>query len=376
MNHKQTKICLVSISSYAYFHPELGIKSGGAEKQIYRASLLLSQNPNYDVSVCVGDFGQEKEVEKFENLTLHKTISYKQNKILGLFKLFKIYCNINPDVFIFRTADTGIALSILWAKFIMHKKIIYFIASNAETTFTQTRKMNSLLTAITMSIAYKAADKIIAQTYQQQKIFFRNRKRKATVIKSIYPLKKEKNTSPKQSILWIGRAIPWKKPLVFMHLAKQFPHENFIMIAPPNKGQERYAQKIKKKANEIPNLQFIEYVVPNQIKKYYQNALVVVNTSVNEGFSNVMFEAMEAQCAILSLNSNPDNFIVEYGIGYVAAGCSDKLAKRLKQILFNQAKTIEMGKKGHQYLIKNHDPQKIANQITNQIEYLTNFNQF
>ena len=376
MNHKQTKICLVSISSYAYFHPEMGIKSGGAEKQIYRASLLLSENPNYNVSVCVGDFGQEKEEEKFENITLHKTISYKQNKIIGLVKLFRVYRKIKPDVFIFRTADTGIALSILFIKFILRKKVIYFLASNAETSFSNTRKMNSLLTAITMSPAYRVADKIIAQSYQQQKIFFRNRKRKATVIKSIYPLKKEKITSQKQSILWIGRAIPWKKPLVFMHLAKQFPNENFIMVAPPNKGQERYAIKIKNKAKEIPNLQFIEYVVPNQIKKYYPNALVVVNTSVNEGFSNVMFEAMEAQCAILSLNSNPDNFIVENGIGYVAAGCSDKLSKQLKQLLFNQAKTIEMGKKGHQYLIKNHDPQKIVNQISNEIEYLTNFNQF
>jgi len=358
------KICFVIPRAYYLFNPDIsGVddKIGGAQKQAFLFSTELAKNKTFDIHFCVADFGQ-KRVEKHHNITVWKSFNFDSFIIKKTIVLFKILKKINADIYVFRAADSGVALGTLFIKLFLKKKVFYMLASNIESSFSGLRKVLGLYTAFTMPLTYKYADKISVQSQEQYNLFIDGRKRKPNaIIRNIIPINNQTKKTD-NFILWVGRLDKIKSPELFLTLAKKFPYEKFVMIAPVVRDSIEYGNKIKAQTLKIKNLKYIDFVKPKEMEKYYQQTKIYVITSESEGFSNTMAEAMAAKCPVLSYTVNPDNILE--GAGFCAARNTENFHSSFEKLLKSSKLRITLGTNGYNYIRKEHRKDIIIEKLT------------
>lgn len=357
------KVCFVIPRAYYLFNPNAQgaeDKAGGAQKQTFLLSTELAKDPDFDVHFALADFGQA-DFEIIKQVKLHKSFSFSDSLIKRSFRFLKSLKRINADYYVFRSADTGVALAVFFVKNFLRKRTIYMLAHDSETSNKSLARKTRKHTAAAMRYVYKKTDKLTAQTREQSELFekYRNRKPDA-VIPNMYlpPEESSENPPERNHILWIGRLVRTKNPEIFLSLAKNYPNEKFVMIAPVVRDARKYGEQIQSEAKEIKNLQIINFVKPNEIFNYYRQAKIYVMTSESEGFSNTMAEAMQAGCPVLSYNVNTNNIFETYQCGFYAEGNFKKLTDMFVKLIANKSLTSQMGKNGAQYIINNHSEKK------------------
>ena len=162
----------------------------------------------------------------------------------------------------------------------------------------------------------------------------------------------------RDTILWVGRDDPVKKPERFLELAKAVPDEHFTIVCQTLNNDQHYKDLIAQ-AGKIPNLQFVRHVPFNQINAYFQRAKVLVNTSDSEGFPNTFIQACNCGAAILSFNVNPDGFLDTHKCGLCCNGDTARLTYNMR-FLLEANRYVEYGFNGRKYSEKYHDITRIA----------------
>jgi len=97
-------------------------------------------------------------------------------------------------------------------------------------------------------------------------------------------------------------------------------------------------------------IRFLGEIPPDQIGMWYSRVLITVACPRYEPFGLTPLEAMASGCAIVASNTGAFRSMVEEGVtGYIVPTDDiESLADRLRLLLTNPAKTIEMGSLGRQ----------------------------
>ncbi len=356
---KKIKICFVVPRAYYLFDQTLekiSDKVGGAQKQAFLFSTGLASYNLFDVHFIVADFGQKKNKMMIDGVTVWKSFNFKHNFITQIHCFYKSLKNVNADVYLFRSADRGVAFGTFLVKYLLKKKVIYMIASGSETSYVGNKKAFGPITAQLMNFVYKKSDAIIAQTKEQSILFTKNHSRNPdSIIKNIIDIEQEKNEEiQKDYSIWVGRLDKIKQPELFLELAKKIPNQKFIMIAPIVLEHQKYGIYLKKEILKIKNIEYIEFVKPKEMMLYYQKAKLYVTTSETEGFSNTMMEAMAVGCPVLSYKVDPENIIRNFQLGYCSYAEKTMFFKAFEQLIDNEDKLNIMGKNARDYIMNNH----------------------
>jgi glycosyltransferase involved in cell wall biosynthesis len=366
------KICFVIPRAYYLFNSDIKNfkdKIGGAQKQTYILSTEIAKNQNFDVHFCVADIGQPK-IEVIDKVTLWNSFNFNDIIFKRFIILYTTLKKINADYYILRASDFGTAVISLIIKYILRKKILYMVASDAETNFKTHKKMSGFLSAFFMIFTYKFADIITVQSVQQNNLFTKNYKRKPNaIVKNIIEITKSETLKIKDKILWIGRLDKIKNPELLLNLAEKFPTEKFVMIAPVVRDYVEFGNNFIRKAANYQNITVVDFVNPNEIQKYFEKAKIYVMTSDTEGFSNTMLEAMLSKCPILSYKVNNDDIFGKFEIGLWANGNPEKLYSDFQRLIQDSELRKKLGQNGFDYLKQNHDKQQIINEFTKLIQF-------
>jgi len=165
----------------------------------------------------------------------------------------------------------------------------------------------------------------------------------------------EKITKAKKpTVCFLGRWDVQKRPNLFLELSTKFPDVEFIAMG---KGQEDsdYDKTLRKKYKNVKNLKMVGYVTEREKQKILNKSWILLSTSVREGLPIAFLEALSRNCALVSY-VNPDKLASNYG--YWAK--DEDFENGLKWILEkNRWKTL--GKRGHGYVKKNHEFDKVLN---------------
>lgn len=355
------KIAIVSLNINSLFDTKSTLPFGGAEVQLY---LLIREFLKYNdlkVSVITGDkYIKRTIVKQTKNLRLilsqplnDKLLNYIKRPI----RLFFYLLRENPDIIIQRIGGIETGICAIYAK-LLNKKFIFSIAHKYDTIKGGRKGILSLFYQLGLIMA----DLIIAQSNDQiiQLREWKNRDiNNIFLIKSGYDIK-EVNINSKKYILWIGRAIKWKRGEVFIKLAKDFPQEQFLMICNKNKNNFYYWNKLKENADKISNLSFIEFIPFNQIDSYFEKAKIFINTSESEGFPNTFIQAMKNKTPIVSLNVNPDNFLEKCECGISCNNSYKDFKKAIKIVLDNREIYQKLSENAYKYVKKAHNIKNIA----------------
>ena len=351
------KICIISHFGYPLYIENYFSKfGGGSEVQLYLLSKEFSRNENIEVNVITGNYGERNNNFEVKNkIKIYKVLPLKRcviNYFKFVFNFFYYLQKINPDIVIQRSISITTLLTAFYCK-IFNKKFIYSIANKPDVE-------DSIKKGVMYKIfrfGLRNADFIVAQNNEQMKLLHGlgyKSSSQALILKSGYPIRNEEDTIGKSDILWVGRAVNWKRPELFLKLALIFKNRSFTMICSKYINQE-YWEDLKNLSKKISNLKFIEFVKFSEIDDYFKKAKVYINTSIYEGFPNTFLQAFKYGTPVISLNVNPNNIFDKYNIGYYCNNNFDLLKEKLSELMQNSALQEMVGRNSYSYVSKFHD---------------------
>ncbi len=349
------KICFLSTSAYPLFNPKSKASHGGSELQVYLIAKELAKNKENKISFIVGNFNQKK-YENIDGIKLIRTFNPKNNSFSFLSKFYQalIYFYIlikeNPHICFTSSATSSVAIFAFYCK-IFKKKHIHRCANLYDVNMDWIKE-NGILGKI-YKYGLENASVVLCQTEEQLVQIKKNHNIDAILFKNLFSFENQENSRKKDYILWVGRTSKVKKPELFLELAKRNPEKNFIMIL--NNNDEKHFSDIKKIAEKLNNFELIEKVLFEQIQKYFDEAKLFISTSDIEGFANTFIQSGIGKTPILSLNSNPDDFINKYKCGYFANSSFDDLNNYIQKLFEDKKLYDELSKNIYKYVKENYD---------------------
>jgi glycosyltransferase involved in cell wall biosynthesis len=353
----QIKICFINPKSNSLYFPDLPIEHGGAETQLYFFSQEIAKNDDFHVSVILNG-PREDDFFLGENLR-----GFRVPLIKGLqSKIDFQYCmkRVNADIYIQRGGGSitkEVAFFCRWAR----KKFIYWVASDADVD-PEIRQPDSGHNRW-FEWGMKNASLIISQTKHQKHLLVKNYNKESILLPKGFPNISKSNAS-KSIILWVGRLHPVKRPELFIELARLIPDEHFVMIGPVyNEITKSTYEKCSEIWSNLDNFEYIPECPLNEIQKFFNEAKILVNTSIHESYPNTFVQAMLGSSPIASLNHDPDNIIRDHKLGVPPYADFNQFADHIKILLNHPSERLECGKNAFEYVIKNHDLSKVSNQL-------------
>lgn len=360
---KLIQVCFIAPKAYPLFNPDVKKVFGGAEVDLYFLATELAKDRSFTVSFITADYGQE-DIETIDNVRIIKSLDFNKNPLIGAARVWQAMHAADSQIYFQEAVSWGTLLVALFCT--SHKKaFVYRTANQGESDGTYFNRKRLLKKAFSWSL-HKAGAVIV-----QNEIDKENLQNSVGIDSMVIPNGQrllESGQTKRDTILWVGRSTPLKRPDLFVKLAEHFPDENFTMICQQATGDENYRDLLAY-AKKLENLQFIQAVPFADISTHFQQAKVFVNTSDSEGFPNTFIHACNCAAPILSLKVNPDDFINRYNCGMSCDDDWQRMIESLKAML-QEDRYIELGENGKKYVQERHDLAKIIKQYKELFEKL------
>ncbi len=163
----------------------------------------------------------------------------------------------------------------------------------------------------------------------------------------------------REYIAWIGNFRHAKNIPALADAAEKLPQYKFKIAGGNFEKTDTDAEEGLNKLKELPNVELVGYVSNSDIPDFLNKAYILLNTSRTEGFSNTFLEAWSVGTPVVSTeNVNPDNLIRKHDLGAVS-----KSYEELPELIDNFIKTgkhEELSENCYNYVLKYHDPEKLA----------------
>jgi glycosyltransferase involved in cell wall biosynthesis len=349
---KPIRVCFIAPKAYPLFNPDVKKVFGGAEVDLYFLATELAKDENFAVSFITADYGQQ-DIEEIENVRIIKSLNFNKNPLVGAVRVWRAMHTADSQIYFQEAVSWGTFLVALFCT--SHKRtFVYRTANQGECDGTYFNRKRPLKKVFSWSL-HKAGAVIV-----QNEIDKKNLQASTGIISTVIPNGQrllESGQSKRDTILWVGRSTPLKRPELFIKLAEHFPDEKFTMICQEATGDENY-KALLAEAEKVENLQFIRAVPFADIETCFQRAKVFVNTSDSEGFPNTFIHACNCAAPILSLKVNPDGFINRYNCGMSCDDDWQRMIGSLKTML-QENRYMELGQNGKKYVEERHDLAKI-----------------
>ena len=310
-------ICFVGSDNYPVLDPEYGDSYIGGESVQQTLIAKAFTKYNYKVSMVVLDHGQP-DGNVVEDIKVWKT--YQQNAGLPVvrfiypraIKLWQALKKADADIYYQSCAGAQTGIVALFCK-IFGRKLVFRIAHDTDCvpgeeliSYQRDKKI--------YRYGLKRADLVVAQSEQQVTLLNKHYNIDAPNINMAVEMPSEEEPERDIDVLWVNNIREFKRPELFLELAKMNPHLNFVMIGGSCTGSETLFEEITNSSAEIDNLDYKGFVPYHEVNRYYQSAKIFVNTSDSEGFPNSFLQSWIRGTPVLSF-FDPDEIIIREKLG-------------------------------------------------------------
>jgi len=354
-------VCFVSPESYPLLVDRDFQSAGGAEVQQVLIGKALVQR-GLRVTFVVNDYGQAERETSNGIQVIRGPFSYlggsNWNFPVETLRLIKILNRVGADIYILKD-PLALLFTMSWHRRLSGGKLVKIISHDHDC-----QKLVYNVPYILYWLGTRRIDYTIFQSEYQKRMCWVNLGLRGQVIKNIV----NDNTTaalPNESrditALWVGSALERKRPHLFLDVAKRLPEVHFTMIIAPGLSAD-FNRSVKERARSIRNVTYLGFVEHSKIRKYYDRAKLLVNTSEAEGFPNIFLEAWRSGVPVVSLEIDPDQVIVNNELGRVS-GDVETYMKDIRELLNKEGLRRRLGNNGIQYVKKNHGKETIVRQF-------------
>jgi len=363
---KKPRVCFISANAYPLLSGRDTERIIGPD--VYTTILAKAiRDRGYQVSV-ITYWDEEPRIEVLDGLTIFKIKQYDRNyipdKLSKLINIWKCIRIANADYYFHAGGMDGVC--VLLSK-IMRKQYVYSIGSDAQLNRQLVAVKNNDFSASKLDLGMLGcvldillADTVIVQSEHQKKLLKDKYNRMGNLIKMPFPIPKkqdfEKASPP--TIIWVGSLAEVKQPEIFVRVAEKIPEATFLMIGGHREGHE-IPGYIKEKEDILPNFRYLGVIPFTQINTYFEKAMILVNTSLFEGFPNAFIQSWMHCTPVVSLNADPDEIICNLKLGFHSRSV-EQMVRDIRELLQNQDLCKTMGQNGRHYVEDNHDIDIIA----------------
>jgi len=344
---------------------------GGAEQQLkYLANYLL--NKGYEVHI-ISLKQNDKPLEKTElisHLIPYRPIPGTFGQTFFRFKriLLKKIKEINPDVFVTRGFTSWAGISAEIAKK-YDKKHLHFIASDNEVVrdekkISKRRFLNKIELKFYLKV-YNGHTKIICQNGFQSNTINTKYNIHSEIITQAAPSPhgiSSNKTYDVIQIVWIANLKPLKQPEKYIEIVEHFKDNNSIKFLMIGRDLGNKYQHLLQTQCENPNFDYLGELTNDEVNVLLEKSHILINTSEYEGFSNTFVQAWMRGTVVISLNSNPDNVLTKFNIGYETITKSNTISV-INKLINNINLLKEKGDSSQKYAIEAHSIKNVYKKL-------------
>lgn len=299
-----------------------GKRGGGAERQTYLLARALSER-GIRVAHIVYEVDDPVPVPN-PHLALVERESFsglqRFGKLREAARIWRALQEADAAVYIVRTGSP--ALGVVGAFCRARRRRLIF-ASSIDADFTLVR-LRERVRSIMYRIGLRYTDVVVVQTSQQLRLVrtgFPHISRSLHIPSFAEPMSPADR--PGTLFLWIGRLVDYKRPLLYVELARSYPTARFVMVATPIWYSPDLHAELLHEAAGVPNLEVLGPRPHAELMQLVGEAVAIVSTSHSEGMPNIFLEGWARGVPALTLDFDPDGIIARRGIGVSACGLWD-----------------------------------------------------
>lgn len=326
--------------------PTLG--KGGAEKQgiqllnalgeRYRIQLIITYpEVGYDSELLSSITSDNYEIYKLRGSTLRRLMSIYN--ILREYKTDVMFCYLTwPDFYgpiIGKLAGVSKIYQGIRNVYLPESKLRYELIGN------------------------KFATGAVINNYAGVEIFKKAGIKNMTVIPNCYPNIQDFYKRPKRNevrIITVARFVEQKDYYtalsVIANVKEQAPNIKYWIL-----GYGELESQIRLWISELNlNDTVSVFINPHGIQNYLEESDIYLSTSLFEGTSNSIMEAMDASLPVVTTNAGDNDRLVKDGLNGFCTMCGDvaSLSNALMKLVLSYDMRINMGYKGHELLCENY----------------------
>lgn len=327
-------------------------------------------------SVGLVTFKGAKDILKDCDLNIEIIETYEPGKgnyffrpLVNLYKIFISVRRYNPDVIVHEVAGSPTGILAFVSK-LLRKKFIYRVANDIDTDY-RIRKRLSFKQFILFRYGLSNSDLIVCQnSFQLSNIIHRYPNKK--VIKLPNPIRidteslKFSQNTKRSYIAWVGIFSKQKNVKLLYEIAASLPKVPFRIAGSPLRSIDSETSYYLNCLKSLTNVQFVGYLRRNEIVNFLNNAIVLLNTSHYEGFSNTFLEAWRSGTPIItSPYVNPDHLIERYKLGFICSSIQEY--RDTIEYLYERDNSNAYFDSCRKYVLENHNPKALAKSLINNI---------
>lgn len=291
-------VCFVAPYLWPVLSRDASLKIvGGAEVQQAVLARVL-RRAGYRVSVITLDYGQPRLAE-VDGIVVRKV--YRQDEGIPVLRflhprissLWAAMREANADIYYQRSAAYLTALIAHFSR--RHgRRSVYAGASDRD--FEPGRQQIKYRRDRWLyEKGLRAVDRIVVQNPKQQEDCRKHFGRDSTLIPSCYELPEAARPRSEDCVLWVGTIHNYKRPELFLEIARALPKRRFVMIGgsatPGERLKPGYYEAVRDAAAKLPNVEFKGFLPLAEVEEWFDRGRVLVNTSVYEGMPNTFLQA-------------------------------------------------------------------------------------
>lgn len=342
---------------------------GGAELQ---ANLIGKSLPQFKINYL--KFSQTNNLEPVidDNIYIYgikkPILNLRFMNVFNTYFIHKLLDSLNSDIF-YQRGYTHSDSILNYAK-LNDKRFILGISMDSQcrpAKYNDNKKFfkNYIDDKINVKVLQNA-DSVISQTAHQQKLLLRNFSVESHVIPNAHqvPLEKiEKSDFP--IITWIANLKKWKRPEIFLQLAKKLENVKAHFVFAGRNDGSNFSKNIIRKANELSNVTYLGELPFHATNDLLSRSHIFVNTSLpNEGFPNTFIQSWMRETPVVSLEFDPDNLLENNKLGFISHNF-ENLVLNVNNLIESNKECRSIGRRASEFAKNNYNIEKISKMYAN-----------
>lgn len=153
-------------------------------------------------------------------------------------------------------------------------------------------------------------------------------------------------------VLWLATIKEWKRPEVFIRLARELRDENIEFVMAGNIRAQKYVGEIEAAQRELPNFSYVPCDSLDRSNELIATASIFVNTSRRaEGFPNTYIQAWLRGAIVVALEFNPDGLLTDGTLGR-CSGSFEALKRDVVELAGDPGRRAAIARKARSHAIE------------------------